>query len=129
MECVLARDMKQALLALALLANSCGSADEVATTNEGSIGISAEPVSTIRRGANLFVVTVRTVEPITTVDATVWMPSMGHGAPSDPRVVTEQPTKFRLEDVVFTMPGTWELRVQVSSAHGKGERVFRYEVP
>ena len=121
--------MKHAMLALALLATSCGSADEVSTTNEGSIAISAEPVSTIRRGANLFMVTVQTVEPVTTVDATVFMPSMGHGSPSDPRVVTEQPTKFRLENVVFTMPGTWELRVQVSSAHGKGERVFRYEVP
>lgn len=124
MERVLAAAMRPMLFALLLA--SCGGADEVATES-GDIAMNVAPLTTVARGSNTF--TVRVDHPhAVELEATLWMPSMGHGA-GDPRVVKVDDRTYRLEDVVFSMPGTWDIRMRVACTHGIATRTFRYEVP
>jgi hypothetical protein len=45
---------------------------------------------------------------------TPWMPSMGHGASTEPTVVAQGNGNYLIDDLVLPMPGTWELRVSTS---------------
>jgi hypothetical protein len=117
--------MKPFLLPLAIVVMGCGGAEEPVAP-EGDVAIAVESMSSIRRGANTF--TLSTADDATTVYASVWMPAMGHAAPMSPRVVRTDAT-YRIEDVVFSMPGTWELKVDVTCPTRHGSRAFRFEVP
>lgn len=44
-----------------------------------------------------------------------WMPHHNHGSSSEPVVTPEGDGKYLVENVVFTMPGDWELRIHVTS--------------
>jgi hypothetical protein len=44
-----------------------------------------------------------------------FMPSMGHGSPSEPRVESEGAGSYRASDVVLPMPGLWELRTTITA--------------
>ncbi len=113
-----------ALLAITMMA--CGGAEDEAPAAAGDVAIAVMPSAPIQRGTNAF--TLATADDATHVDAIVWMPAMGHGAPREPRVVREG-TTYRIEDVVFSMPGTWELKVNVTCPMRQGTRAFRFEVP
>lgn len=45
-----------------------------------------------------------------------WMPAMGHGASTVPTVTAQGGGVYVARDVVLIMPGTWQLRVQLSGA-------------
>jgi hypothetical protein len=125
MERVLAPDMQKLLLAIALLVG-CASAEQ--PRDSGSVAVQLTSVTAIHRGENTLVVTIDH-DDATRVEAMLWMPSMGHGAASDPRVVRETATTYRLENVMFTMSGTWEIRLAITCGHGQTTRTFRYDVP
>lgn len=77
--------------------------------------------SSFRRGENEVIVCVterRSGEPALglTLEVVPFMPSMGHGS-SGPSSSTELDDGcYELEGVVFNMPGTWELRTEISGA-------------
>lgn len=48
-----------------------------------------------------------TVEP--------WMPAHDHGSSTVPVVIAEGNGKYLVDNVVFTMPGEWELRIHITS--------------
>lgn len=51
------------------------------------------------------------------VNIELWMPGMGHG--SLPTSVTAVSTgEFLVENIVFTMPGEWEIRIQILTEDG-----------
>jgi len=56
--------------------------------------------------------------PVSDVDvgAVPWMPSMGHGAPVEPRSSAEGGGKYLLSDVELYMPGRWQLRLELGGA-------------
>jgi hypothetical protein len=45
------------------------------------------------------------------IDATTWMPAMGHGASVNPTVTSKGTGVYVVDNVDFFMPGTWELRL------------------
>jgi len=49
-----------------------------------------------------------------TVQATPWMPAMGHGAPVDPMVSAIGEGKYVVQNVSMFMPGRWELHTTFS---------------
>ncbi len=112
----------------------CGGVD-AGPTSTGTVAITSTPTGAVHRGTNSFSLklAVGSAAPSskehTTVEVTPWMPAMGHGAPSDPTVTEVGPGTFTVEDVEFSMPGTWELRVKVSSDLGSGTNTFKYDVP
>ena len=120
--------MKAVLLSVSLMLvtmTACGGAEEPLPVEQSDVPISIAETS-VRRGSNTF--SLKTATDATAVEVTVWMPSMGHGAPSEPRVVKEQDGSYRLEDVVFSMPGTWELKIKVTCPTRHGARSFQYDV-
>ncbi|MBM4373460.1 MAG: FixH family protein [Deltaproteobacteria bacterium] len=48
-----------------------------------------------------------------TLEATPWMPAMGHGSPYDGTSVELEPGHYLLTDVSLFMAGVWELRTAI----------------
>lgn len=120
--------MKLVLMALVTtMLVSCGGAEEPSTEQHGDVAMELTAASAPHRGTNTF--TLKTATDATKVEIYPWMPSMGHGSPEDPTIVKEQDGSYRLENVVFSMPGAWELKVNVTCPNRHGMRAFRYEVP
>jgi hypothetical protein len=89
----------------------------------------------IHEGANRFHVEVRRAESgealrggLVTGRAT--MRSMGHASPWEPVVQEIGDGVYRIDDVVFTMPGLWELHIQARADDDVyDEASFEYDVP
>jgi hypothetical protein len=99
----------------------------------GAIEFSVTPLAPPAEGANTF--QVRLVErgsqsPVEGAELRVvaLMPSMGHEATTAPRVEEIAPGLYEVTGVVFTMPGTWEVRYRTAGAPVEDEAAFRYEV-
>ncbi|MBI2394880.1 MAG: FixH family protein [Deltaproteobacteria bacterium] len=119
---------------LALFLSQAGCAGEVTPESTGALSVHLTPDAAITRGSNNFTMTIRAgalapTKDKTNVEVIVWMPSMGHGAPNDPTLVEKGDGNYRVEDVYFSMPGTWELTVNVTSDRGNGSQTFTYEIP
>ena len=56
-----------------------------------------------------------------------WMPAHGHGSP-EVEAVEEAPGVYVAEDVLFHMPGVWDLHVHVDAAEA-GDLIATVEVP
>ena len=52
-----------------------------------------------------------------TLSVQPWMPDMGHGSPGNPQVTPGADGLYQVSNVVFTMPGVWQLRTTVSAPH------------
>jgi hypothetical protein len=100
----------------------------------GLVEFVAEPESDLVEGPNRFRVSVRdadTDEPLdgAELSAEAVMRSMGHDAPDSPAISELAPGAYQLDDVVFTMPGLWELRLAASTDAIYDEAGFLFEVP
>jgi hypothetical protein len=135
MERVLMRAVRLHALLLAGLLAGCGGADATGTASSGDVAITATPSADVHRGANNFTLKLAVgATPLgasqhTVVTVSPWMPAMGHGAPYDPTVTDKGSGTFSVDDAEFEMPGTWELRVKVTSDIGSGSSSFKYDVP
>ena len=118
--------MRPQLLAFTLLV-ACGGSDET-TANSGDVSMTVAPLTTVARGGNSFAIHIEHPHEVA-VEATAWMPAMGHGATTAPRIAKIDGENFRLDEVIFSMAGAWDLRVTVACSHGISTRTFRYEVP
>jgi hypothetical protein len=56
------------------------------------------------------------------------MRSMGHAPPDQPVVRETEEGLYVVEGVVFTMPGTWEVRYRADRGEVRDEAAFVYEV-
>jgi hypothetical protein len=128
-----------ALAALSLAA--CGAAgdaeDEGARTllpgRFGELEFEAEPRTPPSEGPNAFRVAVRVIasgEPFASaaLTATGVMPSMGHQAPGEAIARELSAGVYDITDLVFTMPGRWELRCRAEHGSVFDEAAFTYEV-
>jgi hypothetical protein len=118
----------------------CGSAGGTEAEVESAIGargvmrFTATPEDTLVEGANRFHVEIAAVAndaPIAgaSVDAHVTMRSMGHDAPDAPEVSELEHGDYRIDEVIFTMPGLWELRLEAETDADYDEVAFLFEVP
>lgn len=57
---------------------------------------------------------------------TPWMPDMGHGIAQAPEVVGDGDAY--LATWVFSMPGYWELTIDIDAEHGADQAVVAYDV-
>jgi YtkA-like len=58
------------------------------------------------------------------IDVDGGMPQHGHGLPTQPRVTRELGDgRYLLEGMKFSMPGWWELKLQVRTTDGPADRV------
>lgn len=127
--------MRLCSIALVCALAGCGGADATGPTSSGDVAITVTPEGDVHRGSNTFTVKLAAgsiapgTKEHTSVEVTPWMPAMGHGASTDPTIVETGPGSFRVDEVMFSMPGTWELRVKVASDVGSGTSTFRYEIP
>lgn len=63
-----------------------------------------------------------------TVEATPFMPSMGHGSDEDAVVDEIGEGAYLATNIVYTMPGPWELTIVVTSADAEDMFVLAYDV-
>jgi hypothetical protein len=57
-----------------------------------------------------------------------WMPSMGHGSSTTPQMTELGAGAYRATNIQFTMPGHWELRVQVEAGAHSDSFLLEYDV-
>ncbi len=123
------------LAALALVA--CGSpespkneitAGETLTVT-GDSGVATAKItagSTIAEGRNTFLVAFQP-SGVDLTAASAMMPSMGHGSPTPTIAATA--TGYTVSNVIFSMPGLWEILLDVT-VDGKADRLeFSTDVP
>jgi hypothetical protein len=122
--------------ALAGCGSSAGGEAEVesAVGARGVMRFTATPEDTLVEGANRFHVELTAVEddaPIAgaALAAHVTMRSMGHDAPDAPAVSELDHGDYRVDEVIFTMPGLWELRLEAETDADYDEVAFLFEVP
>ncbi|MFP4598508.1 MAG: FixH family protein [Persicimonas sp.] len=65
-------------------------------------------------------------------DATItvepWMPGHGHGSPETPSVTETSAGNYHVTNIVYSMPGTWDLRIDVDTDEVSDRFVVTYEV-
>jgi hypothetical protein len=124
----------------ALLSPACGGspADDAGLARSsagrfGALEFAIEPLSPPAAGSNAFRVAVSildTGEPFAggELKATAVMPSMGHESPAAPVAVEPEAGVYAVNDLVFTMPGRWEVRFRAERGDLIDEAAFAYEV-
>lgn len=89
------------------------------------------PAEGATTGHNTFVIRLMDGEHAPVAGATVtvepWMPMHGHGSP-ETSVVTERGDGEYEADVLFNMPGAWELRIAATAGDVADRFVFPLEV-
>ena len=133
--CTLARSARVASLALALLAcTACSSPTTsgdafsdapyatLTTKTQLSVELRTAPSQPPPRGESTAELRIRDVDggpkDGLTLQVTPWMPAHGHGAPSSPVTTALGGGAYRVDGIELTMPGTWELRIEISSPDG-----------
>ena len=94
---------------------------ETVTTDAGraQVALWASPSPLVRGSSTIrLVVTDATNKPLdgVTIDVVPWMPAMGHGSSTVPVVSALGNGGYLVSEVVLVMPGTWELRMQLSGS-------------
>jgi hypothetical protein len=81
----------------------------------------------LEAGRNVFSIVL---EPATAelVEVSAFMPAHGHGAPQG-RIVTVAVGEFRVEDVVLSMSGLWEVTADVRVGESVDQLEFSVDVP
>jgi len=132
---------KQILLALlvAMSSSACGSSSDapkdqvvpgepltVGSTGGLAVGTVRLDGAQIVRGKNVFLVAF---DPVRTEisGASTLMPVHGHGSVTP--TVAREGDGYRLSDVIFNMPGLWEVRLDLAVAGKADHLVFNADVP
>ena len=63
-----------------------------------------------------------------TIKATPWMPAMGHGSPKTPVVKDDGGGHYTISNLLFTMLGKWELRIDVTADAGQDRFTLVYQI-
>lgn len=96
-----------------------------------TLAVAATPTSPVHLGVNTFTVELRTLagQPLSgaKVEALATMPAHGHEAPA--AKVTETGGGAYAVEVVFSMSGTWRLRVNARTPQGDDGKTFQFDVP
>src|SRR5581483_11590220 len=108
--------------------SSCGGSSQSdscasGTSQSGAYTVTACANGAPARGVDTFVFTVADANgvPQPGLNFTVepWMPDMNHGSPGMPSISDLGGGKYQVSNVVFTMPGVWQLRTTFSSPSGE----------
>jgi hypothetical protein len=122
-----------AALSLAACGGEGEAPDSIAAGAFGRLEFAADPLEPPAAGENAFLVTLRDLasdEPVTgaSLATTAVMPSMGHVAPEGIIVEEVGGGIYEVKNLVFSMPGRWEVRYRAVKGEITDEAAFRYEV-
>lgn len=69
-------------------------------------------------------------EPVTgaTIEVEPFMPGHGHGTPEVPTFVEDGDGMYSISNIKYTMPGDWELRIDITSGETQDRIVAEYDV-
>jgi hypothetical protein len=127
-------------IAFSVLASGCGSgngtpADQLGQGQTLKVASDAMSIPTqikadgnhYAQGRNTFVVQF---DPTSTVltKATAFMPVHGHGTPAPPSI-TEDAGDYRISDFIFSMPGLWNITLDVTLNDKPDTVEFSLDVP
>lgn len=143
----LSRLILAAVAALALVAVGCGDsadADNNGATNNGHadgalvsetgafeahLTPDPDPPAT---GANEIHMHLMDADGQAVTGATIavepWMPAHGHGSPETPTVEEAENGMYSISNVVYSMPGHWEVRIDVTKDGTSDRIVAEYDV-
>lgn len=119
----------RALVFAALLAGCASSSGggfgatpfESTTTDGGKLSValysSPDPIARVS-SVELVVSDARSGAPVDGLDISIepFMPSMGHGASTEPTITAKGGGVYVASDVLMVMPGTWQLRTTFTGA-------------
>ena len=57
-----------------------------------------------------------------------WMPAHGHGSPEDPVVTEDGDGMYTVTNLVYSMPGHWEVRIDIEAGQQSDLLVLEYDV-
>ncbi|AWV89428.1 FixH family protein [Bradymonas sediminis] len=63
-----------------------------------------------------------------TIEVEPFMPAHGHGTPEAPTVAEDGEGMYTISNIKYTMPGAWELRIDVSAGGTQDRIIADYEV-
>lgn len=63
-----------------------------------------------------------------TLEVTPWMPAMGHGSPVQPTVQDLGGGEYSVDDLDYTMPGRWEVKIALTDADVVDQVVIELDV-
>jgi hypothetical protein len=74
--------------------------------------------------------TTAVAEPLLAASVTVqpWMPAHGHGSAGVPQIAEHEQGHYQIENIVYEMPGQWELRIDVVTSEIGDRFVLSYDV-
>lgn len=109
-----------------------GAQGEMHAGIDGVLSFALEAVDAVTQGENTFRLELRQADaplPGADVAVEVLMPAMGHGSSQTPVVHDVGGGRYRIDNVVFTMSGTWELRIRAAAGDAADRATFTSEVP
>jgi hypothetical protein len=119
---------------IAALATSGCAAEGTATLGDGQVvsesqayTLSLEPAAPLRRGQNQLRILTALPEGTRIRAASAFMPAHSHGSATG--TVREQRGETLIENLELTMPGRWEITLDVDGARGPDAARFALEVP
>ena len=62
------------------------------------------------------------------ISAEPWMPAMGHGVSFEPKCAHTNGGEYGCTGVYFSMPGTWEIRIEAATARAMGSLTLTYDI-
>lgn len=127
------------LFCLALGVVGCGSdsedaaADQALSSENGAFkgSFKATPSAPVV-GTNSLEAMLTDAESAPLLGATLavvpWMPAHGHGSSVTPTVTEKGQGEYSISEIVYGMPGDWELRIDVSAGQLSDRFVLEYQV-
>jgi hypothetical protein len=133
--CAFALSVSSGLLGLGCGATSGAPADQLQQGQTLTVASNADAIKTeisadgnhYAQGRNTFVVQFK---PATTVldKASAFMPVHGHGTPAPP-TITQGDDDYRISDFIFSMPGLWNVTLDVTLDDQTDKVEFSLDVP
>lgn len=129
------------VLAVALVVAGCGDVDDSEGDHQDGPVVSeqglyhahvtADP-STPETGENTLMMHVMTpegqgVEGLR-LSVEPWMPAHGHGSPEVPEVEENGDGMYTVTNLVYSMPGRWEVRIDIDDGEVSDSIVLKYSV-
>jgi len=121
------------LFSLLLWSQTLYAADYVQKTVKGTFNLEmAVSGHSLKSGDNAVDITVRdkngkAVEGAE-IKVTPWLPAMGQGVWDKPVVTDRGAGKYHVQNIVTTLGGRWELKVEVRKGAQKDQAVFTFEI-
>ena len=120
-----------ALTSPALACNGGVASKLMSSDNSGELQILAvlDPIAVSKPfGLGLVLCSKSGDETPFTIKVDAWMPRHQHGMNYEPTITSSPPDKFAISNMVFHMPGLWQLRVNVRNGENTKPATYLLDI-